>query len=187
MRASASNSGFKFPERKTNTKYPEVSKQRVVSEDKQQIMGIEKPTPRQVLASNMTYSAQRHLKYNSINNLELTNRSPGTGGRALSSNTIEDIYSVPVNSNPSQNISTIEEKPSPLMPLNAHYNMSRTLKRGCRHLMKHVETDHMQRQAMPKYGTKRQPDAFSPKDLAVLSTKPLSQHPLTQAFLYKKQ
>lgn len=153
------HSGFKFPENKTNAKYPEVNKQRVVSEDKQQIMGIEKPTAGQILASNMTYSAQRHLKYNSINNLELTNRSggpnPDMSGRAYSSNTIEDIYSVPVNSNPSQNISTIEERPSPLMPLNAHYNMSRTLKRGCRHLMKHVETDHMQKQAMPKYGAKR--------------------------------
>lgn len=53
--------------------------------------------------------------------------------------------------------------------------------------MKHVETDHMKRKGMIKYAPKMHPDCFSPKELSVLSNKAMSQHPLTQAFLYKKQ
>lgn len=185
---AASNS-FRIADNKNfPSKYPEIGRQQhVVSEDSRNVLGMEKPAPSQILASNMTYSAQRHVKNHSINNMDLTNRSPET--HALSTNTIEDLYSAPggVNSNPSQNVSTIEEKQSPaLMPLTSNYNVSRTLKRGCRHLMKHVETDHMQRKGMSKYGAKLQQDAFSPKVPSVLSAKPLSQHPLTQAFLKKQ-
>jgi len=65
-----------------------------------------------------------------------------------------------------------------------HFSVPRTLKRGCKHIMKHVETDSLQRKSFIKYTPKMHPDCCSPKDLS--ASKAMSQHPLTQAYLFKK-
>lgn len=84
------------------------------------------------------------------------------------SSTIDEFTSGPIDTHFKNGISTIEERPQHLLPLSYHPN-PRSLKHGCRHLMKHVETDHRQRQEKLAQLPPAKASSFTPKDLSVLN------------------
>lgn len=93
--APASHSFNRLHERSFH-KYPDIKPQRVVSEHRNNIVGIESADP--VLASNVSFNVGHQIKYNSIDNKE-SNGQAEIGGGGTEIHTIDDMFSGPGSAN----------------------------------------------------------------------------------------